>query len=275
VMGGGFGSKFGDDIWGRTAAELSKKAGGRPVRMFLDRAQEHLAAGNRPSASGHVKLGASKDGKLVAMIAETRGTGGATRGAQFPLPYVYDVPASTRSHSDVFVNGGDSRAMRAPGHPQGCAIMEAAMDDLADKLGIDPLEFRLKNLPPNDFKTPTYEAEVKMGAELIGWSSNRKPRGQNGRGVTRRGLGMALHTWGGGGAKDKQVNCIINPDGSVEVRTATQDIGTGARTILAIIAAELLGLKVSDITSNIGDSRFPPGQSSGGSTTTPSMSPPT
>jgi xanthine dehydrogenase YagR molybdenum-binding subunit len=275
VMGGGFGSKFGADLWGRTAAELSKKAGGRPVRMFLDRIQEHLAAGNRPSATGQVKLGATKDGKLVAMIAVTRGIGGISRGAQFPLPYVYDVPASSRSHSDVFVNAGDARAMRAPGHPQGCAIMESAMDDLADKLGIDPLEFRLKNLPPDDFKTPVYEAEVKMGADLIGWSSRRKPRGQGGKGPIKRGLGMALHTWGGGGAKDKQVGCIINPDGSVEVRSATQDLGTGARTVLAIVAAEVLGLKVSDIKSNIGDSTFPPGQSSGGSTTTPSMSPPT
>jgi xanthine dehydrogenase YagR molybdenum-binding subunit len=275
VMGGGFGSKFGADVWGRTAAELSKKAGGRPVRMFLDRVQEHLGAGNRPSASGTVKLGATKDGKLVSMIAETQGTGGIGRGAQFPLPYVYDLPASSRSHTDVFVNAGDSRAMRAPGHPQGCALMESAMDDLADKLGIDPLEFRLKNLPEADFKTPFYEAEVKIGAELIGWSRNRKPRGQNGKGPIKRGLGMALHTWGGGGAKNNQVDCIINPDGSVEIRSATQDIGTGARTIMAIVAAEVLGLKVSDIKSNIGDSLFPPGQSSGGSTTSPSMSPPT
>ena len=119
------------------------------------------------------------------------------------------------------------------------------MDDLAEKLGIDPLEFRLKNLPPNDFKTPIYEAEVKMGADLIGWSLYRKPRGQGGKGPIKRGLGMALHTWGGGGTQDKQVSCIINPDGSVEVRSATQDLGTGARTVLAIITAEVLGLKVS------------------------------
>ena len=274
VMGGGFGSKFGADIWGRTAAELAKKTG-RPVKIFLDRVQEHLAAGNRPSAVAKVKLGATKDGRLVAMIADTRGTGGSSRGAQFPLPYVYDVPASSRSHSDVFVNAGEARAMRAPGHPQGCAIMEAAMDDLADKLGIDPLEFRLKNLPAGDFKTPIYEEEIKIGAKLIGWREERKPRGQNGKGPIKRGIGMALHTWGGGGAQDKQVACIINPDGSVEVRSATQDIGTGARTVLAIIAAEILGLKVSDIRSNIGNSTFPPGQSSGGSTTTSSMSPPT
>ncbi len=274
VMGGGFGSKFGADIWGRTAAELSKKAGGKPVKMFLDRTQEHLAAGNRPSATAKLKLGATKDGKLVAMIADTHGTGGARGGAAFPLPYVYDVPASSRTHTDVFVNGGGARAMRAPGHPQGCAIMEAAMDDLADKLGIDPLEFRLKNLPDGDFKTPIYEAETKKGAELIGWKENRKSRGENGKGPIKRGFGMALHTWGGGGAQDKQVTCTINPDGSVELKSATQDIGTGARTILAIIAAEVLGLKPTDIKSNIGNSTFVPGQASGGSTTTPSMSPP-
>ncbi len=148
------------------------------------------------------------------------------------------------------------------------------MDDLADKLGIDPVEFRLKNLPSGESRTPVYEAEVKLGAELIGWSENRKPRGQNGKGPIKRGLGLALHQWGGGGQDDKQVTCIINPDGSVEVRSATQDIGTGARTILAIIAAEILGLKVTDINSNIGNSTFPIGQPSGGSTTTPSMSPP-
>lgn len=274
VMGGGFGSKFGADVWGLTAARLSKKAGGRPVKMFLDRVQEHLGAGNRPSATAKVKAGANKDGKLVAMIAETHGTGGARGGSGFPLPYVYDVPIASRSHSEVFVNGGGARAMRAPGHPQACAIMEATMDDLADKLGIDPLEFRLKNLPETDFKTPIYQGEIKMGADLIGWKENRKPRGQNGKGVNKRGLGMALHTWGGGAARDKQVTCAINPDGSVELKSATQDIGTGARTILAIIAAEVLGLQPTDVTSNIGNSTFVPGQASGGSTTTPSMSPP-
>jgi xanthine dehydrogenase YagR molybdenum-binding subunit len=272
-MGAGFGSKFGADVWGRTAAELAKKTG-RPVKLFLDRVQEHLAAGNRPSASGKIKLGATKDGKIVSMIAETHGTGGSRGGSMFPLPYVYGVPASSRAHSEVFVNCGGARAMRAPGHPQGCALMEAAMDDLADKLGIDPLEFRIKNLSAGDFRTPIYEGEVKMGAELIGWRGKRKPRGSNGGGPIRHGLGMALHQWGGGGTQDKKVNCTINPDGSVELKAATQDIGTGARTVLAIIAAEVFGLNPTDIVSNIGNSTFPPGQPSGGSTTTPSMAPP-
>jgi xanthine dehydrogenase YagR molybdenum-binding subunit len=273
VMGGGFGSKFGADVWGVTASKLAKKTG-RPVKMFLDRAQEHLAGGNRPSATGKVKLGAKKDGTVTAMIATTHGTGGIARGAQFPLPYVYSIKNVRREHSDVFLNAGNARAMRAPGHPEGCIVMEGALDDLADKLGINPLELRRKNLAEGDFRTALYLAEMEIGARFIGWDQNWKPRGQNGKGPIKRGLGVALHQWGGGGANDKQVTCTINPDGSVEVRSATQDIGTGARTILAIIAAEVLGLEVKDVTSNIGNSTFPPGQASGGSTTTPSMAPP-
>jgi len=277
VMGGGFGSKFGADVWGVAAAKLAKETG-RPVRMFLDRAQEHLIGGNRPSATAHVKLGATRAGKLVALVAETHGTGGRG-GSNFPLPYVYRVENSARAHTEVFVNCGSARAMRAPGHPQGCAIMEAAMDDLAAKLEINPLEFRLKNLGDSDMvaggvnRSDIYREEVARGAKLIGWERWR-PRGQNGKGPVKSGLGMALHQWGGGGAQDKQVACIINPDGSVELKSATQDIGTGARTILAVIAAEVLGLEVGQIRSNIGNSTFPPGQSSGGSTTTPSMAPP-
>jgi xanthine dehydrogenase YagR molybdenum-binding subunit len=282
VMGGGFGSKFGAELWGTTAAELAKKAG-RPVRMFLDRVQEHLAAGNRPSATAHVRMGATKEGKITGLIAETYGTGGARGGAGMQFPYVYSVPHNSRTHTDVFVNCGSQRAMRAPGHPQGCIMMESAMEDLADKLGMDPLEFRLKNLADQEIlkgaidvdRSAIYRAEVAIGAEKIGWKQNRKPRGTNGSGPIKRGIGMALHQWGGGGVPDKQVTCIINPDGSVEVQSATQDIGTGARTVLAIVAAEVLGLQVLDIKSNIGNSTFVPGQGSGGSTTTPSMAPPT
>ena len=103
---------------GHHRRELSKKAGGRPVKMFLDRIQEHLAAGNRPSATATIKLGAKKDGKLVAMIAESTGPAGSQAA---PIP---GCPMSTTSrpprvgHIDVFVNCGDARAMRAPGHPQ-------------------------------------------------------------------------------------------------------------------------------------------------------------
>ncbi len=113
-----------------------------------------------------------------------------------------------------------------------------------------------------------------MGAELIGWreSASRAVRPE----PARSGTGWASGCISGAaaGTRDKKVSCTINADGSVELKTATQDIGTGARTVLAIIAAEVLGLQPTDIFSNIGNSTFPPGQASGGSTTTPSMSPP-
>ena len=284
VMGGGFGSKFGADTWGVAAGELAKKTG-KPVWLFLDRVQEHLIAGNRPSANAKIVLGADKDGKLTAMTAETTGVGGITSGANFPLPYVYEVPNARRQHTDIRVNAGNQRAMRAPGHPQGCAMMESAVDDLAEKLGMDPLAMRLASLAPEDTvpsgagepvnRSEVYRDQIQLGREAIGWD-RRKPRAENAKakGPVKRGLGMALHQWGGGGRNDKQVTCIINPDGSVELRSATQDIGTGARTVLALIAAEVLGLATTDITSNIGNSSFPPGQASGGSTTTPSMAPP-
>ena len=157
-------------------------AGGRPVKMFLDRVQEHLAAGNRPSATAHIKMGANRDGTIVAMIADAHGTGGVGGSGNRTLPYCYSIADTAVTQSAVRTNFGNQRAMRAPGHPQSCALTEAAMDDLADKLGMDPIEFRLKNLNPTDFRTPTYEAELAMGAELIGWKEKRKPRGRSGTG---------------------------------------------------------------------------------------------
>ena len=146
--------------------QLSKKAGGRPVKMFLDRVQEHLAAGNRPSGWGQIKLGANRDGKIVSLIANARGTGGVGGGADVILPYVYSVPNTAVTQSTVLTNFGNQRAMRAPRHPQSCALTEAPMDDLADKLGMDPLDFRLKNLNPGDFHTPIYEAEAQDGGRV-------------------------------------------------------------------------------------------------------------
>ncbi|MFO0956660.1 MAG: xanthine dehydrogenase family protein molybdopterin-binding subunit [Isosphaeraceae bacterium] len=274
VMGGGFGSKFNAETWGIAAAKLAKEAK-RPVAIFLDRTQEQLAGGNRPSATGKIKMGGTKDGTITSVIGECYGTGGITSGFDVIIPYVYDVKNRSNTNTSVFVNAANQRAWRAPRHPQSCVLTEFAVDDLAEKLGLNPLDVRLKNLPETNLKE-VYTDQAKIGAKLIGWD-RWKPRAENAksaRGPLRRGLGMALHTWGGGGAAGKQVTCTISPDGSVEVRSATQDIGTGARTVLAIIAAEVLGLEVADIRSNIGNSTFPPGQGSGGSTTTASMAPP-
>ncbi|MBI4604534.1 MAG: xanthine dehydrogenase family protein molybdopterin-binding subunit [Planctomycetes bacterium] len=268
-MGGGYGSKFGPDIQGLVAAELARKAG-KPVKLMLERDEEHVAGGNRPSAYAKVKAACDDQGVLTAFQAETWGTGGNSRGAGFPLPYVYAPKNFQRKHTDVMVNAGDARAMRAPGHPQGSLIMEQVMDDLADKLGMDPVELRVRNLPETNrtFQTlkPIYRRELHLGAERIGWFERRRPRGHRSPGPIQRGFGCALGTWGGA-AGGSQSTCKIYPDGRVEVLCGTQDLGTGTTTIVPMVAAEILGLEVNDIEGRIGSSAYPPSGGSGGSTT--------
>lgn len=267
-MGGGYGSKFGPDVQGIAAAELAK-ATGRPVKLLLDRAEEHAAGGNRPSAYANVKAGIDSNGMLTAFDAETWGTGGHSRAANFPLPYIFAPTNRRRKHINYTVNAGDARAMRAPGHPQGAIVMEQVLDDLADKAKIDPVDFRLKNLPEiNDtFKLlkPIYTRELKLGAERVGWYENRQPRGMS-DGPVKRGFGCSLSTWGGR-AGSSQATCTIYPTGQVEVRCGTQDIGPGTATLVAMVAAEELGLQPNDITPMIGSSAYPTSGGSGGSTT--------
>jgi xanthine dehydrogenase YagR molybdenum-binding subunit len=268
-MGGGFGSKFGPDIQGIVCAHLAKKAK-RPVKLMLERDEEHQAGGNRPSQFAKVKAGVDKEGKLLAFDAEVYGTGGNSSGAGNRLPYVY-APAERRvKQTDVAVNAGNQRALRAPVHPQSCLIMEQVMDDLAAKIGMDPVEFRLRNLPTG--KNPLanikaiYEKEIEVGAEAIGWKKKYHPPGDKTPGALKRGLGLGLNTWGGA-AGQAQATCTIQPDGSVEVTSGTQDLGTGTTTLVPIVAAEILGLGIHDVRSRIGSSAYPPAGGSGGSTT--------
>ncbi len=273
-MGGGFGAKFGPGVEGSLAANLSKMAGA-PVRIMLTRFDEALAAGNRPSSFQHVKLAASADGKLTAYQLEAYGTpgigsGGSTEGggggAEFPAPYIYTVPNTRVQHSGVAVNAGSARAFRAPGHPQASFGMESMMDDLAVKLGIDPVEFRIKNDP-----SPTRRREYEMGRERCDWKEKYKKPGSS-PGVIKTGIGCAGASWGGGGGGTK-AEAQINPDGSVEIRCGTQDLGTGTKTVISVIAAEIFQLSPEQITARIGDTRYPPSGGSGGSTTCASVSP--
>jgi xanthine dehydrogenase YagR molybdenum-binding subunit len=258
-MGGGFGSKFGPDIQGFVAAELALKAK-RPVKLMLERDEEHAAGGNRPSGYAKVKAAADKDGKLVAFDAETYSSGG-----RYPLPYVYAPANRRRKHWDLNLNAGRARAFRGPGHPQAALVMEQVMDDLADKLGMDRVEFRLTNLPGGNLKA-IYEREIKLGAERIGWAKLNHPRGDKTPGPIKRGVGLSLGTWGGQ-AGPSQSTLTVFPDGRVEVACGTQDLGTGTLTLVPLVAAEILGLEVKDVTGMIGSSAYPPSGGSGGSTT--------
>ncbi|MGH9386807.1 MAG: xanthine dehydrogenase family protein molybdopterin-binding subunit, partial [Vicinamibacterales bacterium] len=268
-MGGGFGSKFGPDAQGVLCARLAKAANA-PVKLMLDRKEEHLATGNRPSAFAQVKAGVSADGKLTAFDAQTWGTGGAGAGSDYPLPYIYVFPNRRRIHTDVYINAGQQRAMRAPGHPQGCFVTEVLMDELADRVRLDPVEFRLRNLPPLA-PNAMWAKYFPMGAERIDWK-RRHVTGDPTPGPIKRGLGCSANRWGGAG-QGGRAHCEITADGGVVMLCGSQDIGTGNRTIMAIVVAETLGLDVRDITIELGDSNFPFAPGSGGSTTAASVIP--
>ena len=268
-IGGGFGSKFAPDYWGIAAARISK-ATGRPVKFLLSRDQELKIGGNRPSGYLKVKLGADKDGLIQAWDSHHWGTGGHRGGgvSQSVIPYIITPKNYRRQVTTIATNTADSRAWRAPNHPQACAITQTAIDDLAAKMGADSYDVFLKNLPLcSNGKEDVYREEMKIGAELIGWKANWHPHGKGkARGSVVDGLGMALHTWGGV-ANNSTARLKISPDGGIETFCGTQDLGTGTRTVIAQVVAETFGLAPGDIRVNIGSSTYPDSGASGGSTT--------
>jgi xanthine dehydrogenase YagR molybdenum-binding subunit len=287
-MGGGFGSKFGPDIQGTVAAELARKARA-PVKLMLDRAEEITVGGMRPSAHGTLKVAATREGDIRAFEVDCYGSSGVGRGATVNfnlLPYVYvTIPNIRRKHQVVRMNIQTARAMRAPGHPQNCFLTDQALDDLAAQLGMNPIELRLRNLPPNDAASakndPTsylgmrhtlYTQQIALIRKMCNWDAAWHPPGKQ-DGVVKTGMGMALHTWGGGGRGPNPTRVTISADGSVLVQSGSQDLGTAQRTLTAIVAAEVLGLNPSDITVQLGDSTYGNSTPSGGSTTAPGTAP--
>ncbi len=264
--GGGFGSKLAADRWGLAAAHLSKLAGGVPVRLVVDRRTEQRTAGCRPSAYGTIKIGADALGNLTAWQATTWSTGGMTGGAELPLPYVLKIPNQTNQHTSILNNIGSARSMRAPRQPQACLLTLGSIDDLADKLAMDPLQLVLKNIALAGSMAPVYREEFAIADGLMNWTKRWRPRSRTKGGPIRQGLGLSFHSWSGT-AHAASCDLAINPDGSVRVSSGTQDIGTGTRTVIAIVVAESFGLSVNAIQVDVGDSKFPASAGSGGSGT--------
>jgi xanthine dehydrogenase YagR molybdenum-binding subunit len=265
VMGGGFGSKFAADSWGVAAAAMARKAG-RPVKLMLDREVELLSAGCRPSLHAKIRVGAKRDGTLIAWDSESWGTAGMSGGGVPQLPYIIQVPNSGHRHTSIFTNIGPARAWRAPNHPQMCFLTMAALDDLAAKLNMDSLDFFLKNVGLTGERAGVYKQQMLMAADMIGWKQKWHSRGDKTPGHIKRGLGLSFHTWAGGGHMG-YCRTTIHPDGSVEVATGSQDLGTGTRTVIGIVAAETLGLPLDAVRVEIGNNKYPPDGASGGSTT--------
>lgn len=283
-MGGGFGSK--QIAWKPTviAALLSKRAG-RPVQLMLDREAENLAAGNRNPTRQRVKIGVKRDGTLTAIEAEVHqavgaymvgGEGSDTAGIYQNL---YLCPNVHTTQTGIFTNSGPSVAFRAPGYVEGAFALETAMDELAHRLSIDPLTFRLRNYAGQDqveeqpFTLPDgLRYCYDRATEAFGWADYQRPPAN---GSKRRGIGLAAHSWTAGTGHPPAYAWIkLNSDGTVDVVTGTQDIGTGARTGLAQVAAEALGLPLDQVAFHLGDTANGPyAPVSSGSATQPSMGP--
>lgn len=263
-MGGGFGSKFSNDQWGVIGAKLTQITG-KPVKLMLERDAELMIAGNRPSAYGTVKVATDADGKITAFDALVMGTGGTGGYNPPPLPYVFTkIPNQRMRGRRIPTNRGTQRAWRAPGHPQGCLLTMAALEDAAAAIGMDPLSFFKKNLDLTD-RPALYEKQLDIAAQMIKYNERYHPRGEGG-GPRRRGIGLSIHQWGGMG-HPSECEVAINPDGSVEARIGTQDLGTGTRTCIAIVLAETMGLPLEAVTVKMGKNEYPPSGASGGSTT--------
>ena len=264
-IGGGFGSKFAPGAWAEAAANLSQKAGGAPVKLYLQRDMEMAIAGHRPAAYAKIKVGGKKDGTITAWQSDGWGSSGLPGGGSPPLPYVYsNIPNKRINHVGISTNQAGAQAWRAPNNQQASYLTCSAIEDFAHKIGMDPMEVFKKNTGYTP-RAEQYNYQLDKAAELSEWKKLWKPRDQK-SGNTRRGLGLAVNAWGGGGHAC-QTRTTIHSDGSVLVETGTQDLGTGTRTIITQVAAETLGLQMNQIKLMIGDNSLPPGGSSGGSTT--------
>jgi CO/xanthine dehydrogenase Mo-binding subunit len=283
-MGGGFGAKNYAGAHTYAAVALARKLG-RPVRCILDREGEQTDTGNRAATVQLVTLGARRDGTLVSVEADTTIAYGYSGWFASPAKIyheLYECPNVRTRETFVFLNTGAMDSFRAPGHVEGAFGLERAMDALARTLGMDPLELRRCNYADRDQdKGRRYSAKhldrcYSEGAQRFGWTHRRveaaASRAQGGR--LRRGVGMASQIWGAGGGPPAYATVRVNPDGTVDVLTGTQDLGTGSRTIFAQIAAESLGARLADVRTVLGDTeRTPYAGNSWGSITTASVGP--
>ena len=265
-MGGGFGAKFGAGNEGVVAANLSRKAGA-PVRLMLDRRQEHIVS-NRPDSHQKLRIGAKRDGTLTAIELISYGSAGVGTGAGTagPATNLYKCENIHTEENDVFINAGPGAAFRAPGHPQGCFGFEQAIDEVAVKLNMDPLDLREKI-----DESPARKVERQVIREKTNWH-NRRPAGSD-TGPVKRGMGIAQSVWYRFVDMDSSCEVRVSKDGSVEVLSAVQDIGGGTKTILAQVVAEEFGIPPQDVQVRVGDTRYPIGPNSGGSVTAGSITP--
>ncbi|WP_029897204.1 xanthine dehydrogenase family protein molybdopterin-binding subunit [Desulfohalovibrio reitneri] len=283
-VGGGFGSKLETSKYSIMAALLAKRTG-RPVKLFLPREQTYLTMGNRPESAMRLKMGADGEGRLTAISFEGTGASGAfPSGGTSLLDWLakdlYACGNVETRLNDVLINAQPARPFRAPGYPQCSWAVEQAVDELARKLDMDPVELRLKNIPDRSqgregqppYTTTGLAECLRRGAEAFDWAEARKrTREQDRSGRYLRGVGAGACNWFlGNGFPPSTVIVSLNADGTVVVNAGASDIGTGSKTVFAVVAAEEMGVTPESVrveNADTGTTHY--SRPSGGSKTLP------
>ncbi|MXV49912.1 molybdopterin-dependent oxidoreductase [Pedobacter sp. HMF7647] len=278
-VGGGFGSAL--RTWPHEiAALLGAKKTGRPVKLVLNRMQMFTMVGYRPYTRMKMGLGATKDGKLTGITHEA--TAQTSRYEEFTeatvnmSKFMYKCANANTRYRLVQMDVSVPTWMRGPGEATGSFALECAMDELAYKLDLDPLEFRMKNYAEVDpengkpFSSKHLDEAYKLGAEKIGWyDRNRKPASMKEDGMLV-GYGMSSGTFGAF-RWEATASARINADGTLVVQSAVSDCGPGTATSMVQIASESFGIDASKTSFILGDSALPPGPTQGGSGTTSAL----
>ncbi|HEX7581890.1 MAG TPA: molybdopterin cofactor-binding domain-containing protein, partial [Gaiellaceae bacterium] len=276
-MGGGFGSKTDAGEYTFIAAEFAKRTG-RPVRCALTRREENTAAGNRNATTQKLTVGATSDGTIVALGGEfvnAVGWSGWSASTDGPMQMLYACDNVRTVRYSAKINTPPMKAFRAPGFVEGTFGLECLIDELAAKLGVDPLELRRKNYANANDGKPYSSKNLEQCYALAQkhWDRRHDVHARSDD-TWKHGIGMASQIWYGGGGPPSYAWTRVTSDGRVSVITAMQDIGTGTRTAMAQIAAEELGVPLDRVEVVLGDTaRGPYATLSAGSSTTPSVGP--
>lgn len=279
--GGGFGCK--GSTWSHVVlAAMAAKVAGRPVKLVLERPQMFGPVGGRPETYQHIVLGAKRDGTLTAVrhdvYSHTSVIEDFTEPSSAATRMLYASPAITTSQRLVPLTVGTPTFQRAPGESTGTFALEIAMDELAVKLGMDPIELRLKNYAEIDptsnkeFSSKNLRQCYQQGAERFGWAKRSTQARATKRGHELIGWGMATATYP---ANRSGASALVRfePTGRVTVASGSQDLGTGTYTIMAQVAAVTLKMPVNLIDAKLGDTTLPKAPVSGGSQSAASVTP--
>ena len=280
-LGSGFGGKLFPWPHSALAAAASRDLY-RPVKLVISRSMMFSNVGHRPLTQQRVRLAATPDGKLVSFqhdyVNHTSILDNYEENCGEATPYLYSVPNLRVSSGLARRNVGTPTAMRGPGAVPGLFATESAMDELAIKLNMDPVEFRLLNEPQKDesnglpFSSRHFQECLRVGAEKFGWSKRNPAVGSMREGDLVLGWGMGACSW----IAERlpcEANVELKSDGTVRVTCATQDIGTGTYTILAQVVSAKTGVPLERINVVLGDTSLPSGPISGGSMVTASVIP--